>query len=312
MQVISPFVAAGGQRCTELDAISLMETAANQKKNLNFQKGVQAFLSCDYSKPEGLTARAKEELCWSLPEPYTEQLMRYVIAGTPLLYHLAKILGDEDKVAYLHTRFLSVKGARYIRDFSNRLLAVHNLPKVNKSRHLREWLSRDVGSVMDMEERLGENEKLGIRSSNHDVRTGTGWYAKDKMRKLQSMVSLAKRYHKMVLGMGKEDAATQPRVQNELSGGHQDDSVDQEQEAEHRLGNASSTQSIPQYPPQSQHDVSHFSAQPCGQSEGVREPLEQQQQQPQQQQQHVAGVVSAHVTESKKAKCFGAPRCSIM
>ncbi len=52
-QVLSNFSAAGGQRVPELESISLMETAANQKKSINFQQGVQAFLLSDYSKPEG-------------------------------------------------------------------------------------------------------------------------------------------------------------------------------------------------------------------------------------------------------------------
>ena len=52
-QVLANFSAAGGQRVPEIESISLMETAANQKKGVNFQQGVQAFLLSDYSKPEG-------------------------------------------------------------------------------------------------------------------------------------------------------------------------------------------------------------------------------------------------------------------
>ncbi len=52
-QVLVNFAAAGGERVSEIESISLMETAANQKKGINFQRGVQAFLLSDYSKPEG-------------------------------------------------------------------------------------------------------------------------------------------------------------------------------------------------------------------------------------------------------------------
>ena len=55
-QVLVNFCAAGGQRVPEIEAVSLMETAANQMKGLNFQQGVQAFILDDYNKPEGKVA----------------------------------------------------------------------------------------------------------------------------------------------------------------------------------------------------------------------------------------------------------------
>ena len=85
-------------------------------------------------------------MCWSLLEPYAVQLVRYVVAATPLLYHLAKIVGQSPENAYLYTRFLSLKGVRHIRDVSNRLLVAHNLPKVGVCRHAWEWLSREVSN----------------------------------------------------------------------------------------------------------------------------------------------------------------------
>jgi hypothetical protein len=33
---------------------------------------------------------------------------------------------------------------------------------------------------MDGEEKIGEKEELAILSSNHEISTGKGWYAKDQ------------------------------------------------------------------------------------------------------------------------------------
>jgi hypothetical protein len=33
---------------------------------------------------------------------------------------------------------------------------------------------------MDCEEKIGEKEELAILSSNHDISTGKGWYAKNE------------------------------------------------------------------------------------------------------------------------------------
>jgi hypothetical protein len=33
---------------------------------------------------------------------------------------------------------------------------------------------------MDSEEKIGEKEALAILSSNHNISTGKGWYAKDQ------------------------------------------------------------------------------------------------------------------------------------
>jgi hypothetical protein len=59
LQALANFVAAGGQRCPELESITLLATAANSKRSLNFQPGVQAFFTSDYSKPECKFSRCR-------------------------------------------------------------------------------------------------------------------------------------------------------------------------------------------------------------------------------------------------------------
>ena len=63
---------------------------------------------------------------------------------------------------------------------------------------------------MDAEEKLGRHESVAIQSSLHSGSTGRGWYARDPNHKLTCMVSIAKRWHAIVLDMDCS-SQTQPR-----------------------------------------------------------------------------------------------------
>jgi hypothetical protein len=82
------------------------------------------------------------------------------------------------KQAFDCTRFLTRMEPRTLRDLANRLLEVYHLPSVSVMRHVRDWLSRRIGAVLDHDSsiRMGYYAQIAAEMGHHSVLTSVNWY----------------------------------------------------------------------------------------------------------------------------------------
>ena len=123
--------------------------------HVNFQQGVQAFLLSDYSKPEGTTLNpkpkshcpvvtlllalkpiSKKEVCWSLPEPYTTQLVRYICTHHRRLCHTHSASFCRVLYNIVRSNSVAVSLGHVVGKLQRRRLSSHQIPfKLQREAH---------------------------------------------------------------------------------------------------------------------------------------------------------------------------------
>ena len=150
-------------------------------------------------KQEGLVAAAMPSVFWNLFYPYTKELLRFVIAGKQLLFHIVKNSPDIDngeQAAFLATRFLTTRDERASEEQFERTagagLEQNDLPTQSLMRHLGDWMARPIGSVRHWE--AGPNEAAATNMSRHSLGTSSNRYVADTNRHLERMRNVSQRY----------------------------------------------------------------------------------------------------------------------